>query len=110
MTAGTTGTTIPSGQLLGQLQSSSGFHANGALPGSHVLQWLASGIGGWALLLALIGLLVGAATWAIGSHSQNYQHAYTGRRAVLVSGLAALLIGAAPALVRFFYDTGLQVR
>jgi hypothetical protein len=29
-----------------------------------------------------------------------------GRRAVLVSGLAALLIGAAPHLVNFFWDQG----
>lgn len=54
----------------------------------------------------MVGLLIGAVTWALSSHSQNYQHSLTGRRAVLVSGLAALLIGAAPAIVTFFYNLG----
>jgi len=76
------------------------------LPGSSLLQSLTNGIGGWALVLALIGLIIGAATWALGSHSQNYQHSLVGRRVVLVSALAALLIGAAPALVNFFFTAG----
>lgn len=81
----------------------------GQLPGGTTLQNLTNGIGGWALLLSLIGLVVGAALWALGAHSQNYQHSFIGRRAVLVSGLAALLIGAAPALINFFFHAGLQV-
>lgn len=80
------------------------------LPGGQVLQQLTNGIGAWALLLSLVALLVGAALWALGSHSQNYQQSFTGRRAVLVSGLAALLIGAAPALVNFFFHAGQAVR
>lgn len=80
------------------------------LPGSALLQRLADGISAWALLLALIGLLVGAAVWALGAHSQNYQQAYTGRRAVLVCGLAALLIGAAPAIINFFFHAGEALR
>lgn len=80
------------------------------LPGGDVLQKLTNGLGFWALVLALVGLLVGAAAWALGSHSQNYHHATIGRRAVLISGLAALLIGAAPALVNFFFQTGQGVK
>lgn len=80
-----------------------------ALPGSSVLQQLTNGIGGWALVLALIGLLVGAALWALGSHAQNYQQSVAGRRAVLVSGAAALVIGAAPGIVNFFFGLGHQV-
>jgi MFS family permease len=76
------------------------------LPGGSVLQQLTDGLGGWALILALVGLLVGAATWALGSHSQNYHQAFSGRRTVLVSGLAALLIGAAPSIINFFFHTG----
>jgi MFS family permease len=79
------------------------------LPGSQELQNLANGLGGWALILALVGLLVGAAAWALGSHSQNYHQSMTGRRAVLISALAALLIGAAPALVNFFFHAGQAV-
>ena len=77
-----------------------------ALPGGSTLLRLIDGLGGWALLLALAGLVIGAALWAIGSHSQNYQQSYVGRRAVLVSGVAALLIGAAPTLINFFFNTG----
>jgi hypothetical protein len=76
------------------------------LPGGQVLQKLTNGLGGWALALALIGLLIGAAAWALGAHSQNYQQSYSGRKAVLVSGFAALLIGAGPAIVNFFFSTG----
>jgi MFS family permease len=77
-----------------------------SLPGGQVLQNLMNGLGGWALALSLVGLLIGAAAWALGSHSQNYQQSYVGRRAVLISGLAALLIGAGPAIVNFFFTTG----
>ena len=85
-----------------------GFFAPDAakLPGGGTLQQLTDGIGGWALILSLVGLLIGAAAWALGSHAQNYQQAFVGRRTVLVSGLAALLIGAAPILIGFFYNTG----
>jgi len=76
------------------------------LPGSDLLQHLTDGIGGWALVLALVGLLIGCAAWALGAHAQNYHQAFNGRRTVLVSGLAALLIGAAPALVNFFFHAG----
>jgi Family of unknown function (DUF6112) len=54
----------------------------------------------------LVGLVIGAVGWALGAHAQNYQQAFNGRRTVLVSGLAALLIGAAPAIVNFFFHAG----
>ena len=79
------------------------------LPGGDVLQHLTNGLGGWALILALVGLLIGAAAWALGAHAQNYHQAFNGRRTVLVSALAALLIGAAPALINFFFHTGQAV-
>lgn len=77
-----------------------------ALPGSGVIQQLTNGLGWWGLVAALVGLVIGAATWALGSHTNNYQHASTGRRAVLVSGAAALLIGAAPAVLNFLFSSG----
>jgi len=77
-----------------------------ALPGGGTLQDLANGLGAWALVAALIGLLIGAAAWALGVHSQNFQQSMVGRRAVLVSGLAALLIGAAPPIINFFFHAG----
>jgi MFS family permease len=79
------------------------------LPGGAELQSLTNGLGGWALLLSLVGLVIGAVMWALGSHSQNFHQSFSGRRAVLVSALAALLIGAGPALVNFFFHAGTNV-
>lgn len=93
--------------LLADVSLSPDIHS---LPGGEVLQRVTDGIGGWALVLALVGLIVGAAMWALGSHGHNYQQTYSGRRAVLASGLAALLIGAAPTLVNFFFHMGQGVR
>ena len=80
------------------------------LPGTDQLQGLTSGLESWALILAVAGMLIGAAAWAVGNHAQNYQQSYNGRRAVLASGAAALIIGAAPSLVAWFFHVGLAVR
>lgn len=82
----------------------------GDLPGAPQLQQIADGIGGWALVLSMVGLVVGAAAWALGSHTQNFQQTYVGRRAVLISGLAALLIGAAQPIINFFFSTGQAIK
>jgi hypothetical protein len=79
------------------------------LPGGSTLQGLVDGLGAWALVAALVGLVIGAAAWALGVHSQNFQQSLVGRRAVLVSGAAALLIGAAPAIINFFYGAGINI-
>lgn len=80
-----------------------------ALPGSSVITTLMNGIGWWGLVVCLVGAVVGAASWAIGSHTNSYQHASAGRRAVLVSGAAALVIGAAPQLLNFLFNSGQAV-
>jgi hypothetical protein len=51
-----------------------------------VLQHLTNGLGGWALIGALVALVIGAAGWALGSHAQNFQQSITGRKTVLVAG------------------------
>ncbi len=79
------------------------------LPGGQVLQNLTNGVMGWALVLALVAMIVSAVAWALGSNSNNYQYSVAGRRGVVISGLAALLIGAAPAIINFFFDTGTTV-
>jgi hypothetical protein len=79
------------------------------LPGGAALQSLADGIAGWALIGALVALVLGAMLWAIGSHTQNMHQSSQGRRAVLSSLVAAILIGAAPTLINFFFNTGLSV-
>jgi Mn2+/Fe2+ NRAMP family transporter len=86
-------------------------HPNpGGLPGSNVLQQLVNGAEAWALAIALLGAFVGAALWAVASHSHNHQYAARGRMAALVSGAAALVIGAGPGLVNFFEHLGSTAR
>src|ERR1035441_2333499 len=80
--------------------------SSSALPGESTIQQLTNGLGWWALVASRVGLVLGAAAWAIGSHGNNYQYANAGRKAVLASGVAALLIGAAPTLVNFLFQTG----
>ncbi len=82
----------------------------GGLPGSEVLQGLVDGLGFWALIASLVALIVGAAVWAWASQSNNHHHAANGRRATGVAALAALLIGAAPALINFFAEAGEKVK
>lgn len=79
------------------------------LPGSSVLEHLAGGIGFWSLIAALVGLVLGAAAWALGSHTNNYQYSSSGRKAVIVSAVAALVIGAAPAVINFLFGAGRSV-
>jgi hypothetical protein len=79
------------------------------LPGSEALQQLANGVAAWALIGALVALLLGAGLWAVGSHTQNMHQSSQGRRAVLTSLAAAILIGAAPTLINFFFNAGLKV-
>jgi len=71
---------------------------------------LTQGLEWWALAIALVGVLIGAASWVIGSHSQNFNQAVSGRRAVLVSGLAALIVGAAPSLIQWFFQAGSSIK
>src|SRR5438309_2831416 len=80
------------------------------LPGSNVLQQLVDGAEAWALAIALLGAFVGAALWAVASHSHNHQYAARGRMAALVSAAAALVIGAGPGLVNFFQHLGSTAR
>jgi hypothetical protein len=80
------------------------------LPGSDVLQGLVDGLAFWGLLASLAALVVGAAVWAWASHAQNHHYAANGRRASGVAAGAALLIGAAPALINFFAEAGGRVK
>ena len=76
------------------------------LPGTDRLQRLVNGAYLWVLLLTLGALVVAAAIWAWGTHSNNVRAAADGRRGVGVAMLAALVVGAAPMLVNWFYELG----
>ena len=78
----------------------------GALPDTAKLQQLVDGMYFWVLLLTLAALVAAAAVWAWGSQSNNLRAASDGRHGVAVALLAALVIGAAPTLVNWFYGLG----
>jgi Family of unknown function (DUF6112) len=80
------------------------------LPGSNVLQQIVNGAEAWALAIALLGAFIGAALWAVASHSHNPHYASRGRMAALISAAAALVVGAAPGLVNFFEQLGTKAR
>jgi type IV secretory pathway VirB2 component (pilin) len=80
------------------------------LPGEQVLEGLASGVGHWALLAAIVGVIVGGVMWAFGHFSHNYQQSYSGRRGVIVSAVAALLIGGASQIISFFFAAGGKIQ
>jgi hypothetical protein len=82
----------------------------GALPGSDTLSRLVNGLGFWALLACAAGLLIGAAVWALCAHSNNPYGVLSGKRTVVVSSLAAMVVGAGGAIVRFFFQTGQGIR
>jgi Mn2+/Fe2+ NRAMP family transporter len=77
-----------------------------ALPGSNVLQQLVNGAEAWALAITLLGAFVGAAVWALASHTHSHHYAARGRMAALISAASALVIGSAPGLVNFFEHLG----
>ena len=83
---------------------------SGALPATNVIQHLANGLDSWALIAAMVGVVIGAVIWAFGHYSQNYQQAYNGRKGVIVSGLAAILMGAAPQVINFLFTQGQGAR
>jgi hypothetical protein len=80
------------------------------LPGSNVLQQLVNGADAWALAITLIGAFIGAAVWAVASHTNSHQYAARGRMAAITAAAAALVIGAAPGLVNFFSNLGAQAK
>jgi hypothetical protein len=93
--------------LIGPFVPAVNAHPNpSGLPGSNVLQQLVNGAEAWALAIALLGAFVGAALWAVASHTHNHHYAARGRMAALISGAAALMVGAGPGLVNFFQHLG----
>jgi len=83
--------------------------SSGGLPGSSQLVSLANGLAFWALIAAVVALVAGAAMWAIGSNSQNMHQSMAGRRTVVAAFVAAVIIGAAPHLIQWFYAVGSRV-
>ena len=72
--------------------------------------WLSPTNEALLLVVAVVGALaVSAGVWAWGHHSGGHQAEANGKKGVLVSAGAALLLGAANGVVSFFSTLGSQV-
>lgn len=80
------------------------------LPGLAALESMVGALLTFGLVAAVAGVAISSIAWAIGSHSSNPHVAGKGKTGVLVAGGAALLIGAANALVTFFNTVGHTVQ
>jgi hypothetical protein len=79
------------------------------LPGSNALEKLVNGLFFWTLLACLAGLLVSVVVWALASRGHNPHHAHNGKLGALLSAAGALVAGAAPAIINFFFGAGQSV-
>ena len=79
------------------------------LPGGTALQHLLNGLVFVGLLSCVAAVVVGGATWFVGAQAGNFTASIGGRRAVLAGMVGALVIGAAAAIVNFFFSAGSAV-
>jgi Family of unknown function (DUF6112) len=82
---------------------------DGGLPGLTVLKEVMGSINLFAITAVVGALAVSAGVWAWGHHSGGHQAEANGKKGVLVSAGAALLLGAANGVVAFFSTLGTKV-
>lgn len=83
--------------------------SSSGLPGIPTITGFLGGLEMWGGLAALGGLLLGVIVWAVASHSHHSELAHSGRKAVLVSLAAGVLVSAGPGLINFFMKAGTSV-
>ncbi len=76
------------------------------LPGGGTFRDLTNGLGGFVLVVVVLGLLVAAGAWVLGVGTGNIQLAERGKQGTVAAGLIALLVGAAAKLLAFFFAAG----
>lgn len=87
-----------------------GVHPNNSgLPGLAQLRTIVGAMLTFGLVACVAALVVSAVVWGFGSNSGNPHLAGRGKTGVVVAAGAALLIGAANAIVTFFSNVGAQV-
>lgn len=79
------------------------------LPGISELQNIVGALLTVGLVAALAGLVLSAIVWSVGNHSTNPVLSGRGKTGVLVSFVAAALIGGAVALINFFAGAGAKL-
>ena len=87
-----------------------GVHSNSSgQPGLAQLRNIVGAMLTFGLVACVAALVVSAVVWGFGSNSGNPHLAGRGKTGVVVAAGAALLIGAANAIVTFFSSVGAQV-
>ena len=79
------------------------------IPGGAAAQKILNGAAAFGLLACVGAVILGAAQWGFGSQSNNVSHADDGKRRMLKGVGGAFGIGAAAALINFFFDAGTAV-
>jgi hypothetical protein len=82
---------------------------SGALPGGDALQTLLNGAAGFGLMYCAGKLILGAAQWSFGTRNSNYGQASEGKDRMLGGVGGAFAIGAAAAVINFFFNAGSTV-
>ena len=76
------------------------------LPGAAEAEKIVGALLTFGVIAAVAGVAVSSIMWALGSHSASPHITTRGKTGVLVSCMAALLIGGADILVNFFVNAG----
>jgi len=79
------------------------------LPGISQLSTIVGAIMTVGLILSVLALIVSAIIWGFGSNSMNPHMASQGKLGVIISCVAAIICGAAVALINFFWTVGQTV-
>lgn len=79
------------------------------LPGGQAAQKIINGAAGFGLMACVGAVLWGAAQWGFGSRSNNYAQADDGKSRMLKGVGGAFGIGAAAAVINFFFNAGTGV-
>lgn len=79
------------------------------LPGGDAAEKLLNGGAGFGLLAAVAVFILGAAQWGWGTNHNNYAQAVEGKGRMLKGAAGAFAVGAAAAVINFFYSAGTGV-
>lgn len=82
---------------------------SGGLPGAGAAQKLLDGLAAFSLLFCVGVVIVGAAQWGLASRTSNYSQADDGKTRMLKGVGGAFVVGAAAALINFFFSAGSAV-
>lgn len=79
------------------------------LPGIAQLRTIVGAVMTVGLILSVLALIIAAIVWGLGSSSSNPHLSSRGKMGVLIACIAAVVCGAAVALVNFFWAVGQTV-